>query len=88
MYRIYVVMDEPMEAQYKDQSLVHLEQKRDPQQDDNKIDATCDLELFLRCFDTSIYKMSDIEVLKVYFIWKMWLLFFDTLISANIKFEV
>jgi len=65
-------MDEPVDmAQCKGQSLVYLQQKHG-YQDGNKIDVTCDLESLLHSPSSldSMYKMSDIEVLQVYFILK------------------
>lgn len=62
-------MDEPVKvAQWKGQSLVHLQQKHGCHQDDNKIDANCDLEILLHSLNTLLYEMSDIEVLQVYLI--------------------
>lgn len=57
-------------GQYKSPSLDHLEQKLDSYQDDNDVDVARELRIFLRSFDTSIYKMSDMEILQVYLILK------------------
>lgn len=59
-----------MMVQSKSQFLVHLEQKPDPYQDYNDIDVAHDLEIFLRSLHTSIFKMNDMEVLRVYLIFK------------------
>jgi hypothetical protein len=56
VYRIYMVMDEPVQViRCKDQSSVCHQQEYDSHR---KIDSNCNL-------DTSIYELSDIEVLQV-----------------------
>lgn len=70
-------MDEPVKvAQWKGQSLIHL-QKHGCHQDSNKIDASCDLDIFLHSLNTSLYEMSDIEVLQVYLILRRMRLLLD-----------
>lgn len=60
------MMDEPVEVQCKDQSLVCLrQQERDSR---HKIDSNCNLSFPLQNLDASTYELSDIEVLQVWLI--------------------